>query len=452
MYAVVAFIFAAILSATAGSVPADGPPEFVPLGAYLSWERPIACAKVYGIDQWDDVNRRLDALKANNVNLLWVTNMAQPDLPRLIEECRTRSIHVLPSMGAVEARVEWRWVDDGAYYDKMLPPLVESVGDSETLIGWVLSDEPQPPIFPLLEDLRLRFRELDPNRFCTAVTMWPHTPQIPELTNLPVVCVDPYPFFGPNDPNGPHTDAASKSFYRRSAKSMIEAIGDKPAVGWVMGMCFSDIWGPRKYDQKGHLIGLPGSYLHWRCPTLPEMRWQVWEAFRAGAKGFICYTLAPESPNPDSATLDPPDVAWKDVLATEETDMGPNALTNPDGSVTPQLEELGRVYARIAPHAALIRHLALAHLPVIEADVPGRLQVFTHPDTDARYAIVVNEDLHDAQDIAIRTGERVVSVTDVLTEKAVPLESDFAGGSSSGVVALQAGDGTLLRVEMKPEE
>lgn len=30
-----------------------------------------------------------------------------------------------------------------------------------------------------------------------------------------------------------------------------------------------------EYDDQGRLIGLPGSYLHWRCPTLAEVRWQV---------------------------------------------------------------------------------------------------------------------------------------------------------------------------------
>jgi|GEM_PF-3402710 len=43
---------------------------------------------------------------------------------------------------------------------------------------------------------------------------------------------------------------------------VVAAAGGSPTlVGWVMGMCFSDVWGPRRYDERGHLIGLPGSYL-----------------------------------------------------------------------------------------------------------------------------------------------------------------------------------------------
>ena len=422
----------------------DDPPDFVPLGAYLSWERPGACAKHYGIDRWEDVCKRLDAIQTNHVDLLWVTNMSDTDLPRLIRECGKRGIKLLPSMSTVEAKIDWRWANEGKYYDSVLPNVVKLAGGSDTLVGWVLSDEPQVDHFPRLETLRERLRKLDPNRFCTSVTMWPQTPEVPEKTKLPVVCVDLYPFFGPNDPNGPHTDAASKSFLRRNAAKMIEAIGDRNAVGWVMGMCFSDIWGPRKYEENGHLVGLPGSYLHWRAPSLAEMRWQVWETFRAGAKGFVSYTLAPEAPNPKTETLPPPDVAWKNVLAKQATDLGPNALTNPDCSATPQLEELGRVYARIAPHTKLIRRWRITDLPVLEVEAPGKGQVFAEGGKDRLFAVVVNDDLHKEQEITVRVGERIASVRDVVRGQTVPLDRDFAGGSGTARLSLAAGDGTVL--------
>ena len=437
---------AVALTLTPTMSASDGPPDFVPLGAYLSWERVGACAKQQGIDMWEDACLRLDALEANHVNLLWVTNMSEPDLPRLIDECEKRGLKLLPSMSVVEARVDWRWADGGKYYDEVLPRLVEAAGDSETLVGWVLSDEPQLDHLPLVETLRERFAELDPGRFSTSVTMWPQTPHVPEATKLPVVCVDLYPFFGPEDPNGPHTDAASKSFLRRNAAKMIEAIGERDVVGWVMGMCFSDIWGPRKYNEQGHLIGLPGSYLHWRCPTLAEMRWQVWETLRSGAKGFVCYTLAPEAPKAETATLAPPDVEWKDVLATEETDLGPNALTNPDASATPQLEELGRVYASLAPHVGLIRRWKMSPEPLLEAEGPGQAQVFIDPDSGDAYAVVLNDDLHAEQTVVVRVGETTRSVTDVVRGDEVELERDFAGGSGVGELALAAGEGMIVRL------
>lgn len=450
-----ALVFSALLiaagtllsrSTEAQPIAADQPPAFVPFGAYLSWERVAACAKTNGIDRWEDLNRRLDALAANHVNLLWVTNMDEVDLPRLIAECEERGMGLLPSMGAVEAKVDWRWADDGTYYDTLLPQLVATAGDSKTLVGWVLSDESLAEHLPRVETLRKKFRELDPGRFTTAVTMWPQTPLVPSTTKLPLVCMDLYPFFGPNDPNGPHTDAASLGFFRNNMTAMMQAIGDGPASAWVMGMCFSDIWGPREYNAEGHLIGLPGAYLHWRCPTLAEMRWQVWESFRGGARGFVCYTVAPEAPDPATASLPPADVSWKEVLATQPTDLGPNALTNPDGSATPQLEELGRVYAQLAPYADLLLRLKRTQIRGLTLEGPGALQGFVDPTTGERYAIVVNDDLHEPQQLTLRVEGSIVAVEDLIQQKTLTLTRNNVDTSATGILALDAGGGTLLKL------
>lgn len=435
----------------AESVPTDLPPDFVPLGAYLSWERTTANAAYHNIGQWEDVAKRLDALEANHVNMLWVANMAEGDLPRLLEECAKRGIRLLPAMDSIEARVDWRWVDD-TYYDAAVPRVAALAGDSETLIGWVLSDEPLEQHLPRVESLRQRFRVADPQRFCTAVLMWPQAPLAPAATGLPVVCVDLYPFFGPNDPNGPHTDAASKSFFRRNALKMLEALDGKPAVGWIMYMCFSDIWGPRRYNPDGHLVGLPGAYLHWRAPTLAEMRWQIWESVRVGARGFVCYTLAPEAPDPATAALPPPDVEWRDVLAVEPTDLGPNALTTPDGRPTPQLEEMGRVYARLAPHTPLIRRWRPVPALHVETSDGAVLQCFSDPDTDGLFVVILNDDLRNPRTIAVRAGESVNGLHDLVHDREVPLSAEFAGGSAVGEIPLQAGEGTLLRIGLETRE
>jgi hypothetical protein len=432
------------------AAPADEPPAFVPLGVYLSWERIGANAQAAGIEPWVDAAKRLDALQANHVNLLWVTNLGAADLPRLLEECGKRQIKLLPSMDSIEAKVDWRWAAGSTYYDTAIPQVITAAGGSQALVGWVLSDEPLLEHIPRLNTLQARFRALDPERFCTAVTMWPQTPTVARQTKLPLICVDLYPFFGPNDPNGPHTDAASQSFFRRNAAAMIEAVGAGPAVGWVMGMCFSDIWGPRRYDERGHLVGLPGSYLHWRAPTLAEMRWQVWETFRSGAKGFVSYTLAPEAPDAKTATLPAADVEWKSVLAKEATDLGPNALTNPDGSVTPQLAELGRLYARLAPQAELFRRWQRLREPLLEAMGSGQVQAFVDPVAGALYAVVVNDDLQQEQTVSVRLGEAVTAVRDLLADQPLERTDDFAGGSSTVRLRLAAGDGALLAIARAP--
>ena len=437
-------------------VAADRAPDMVPFGVYLSWERTGACARHYGIDRWEDVRKRLDAIAANHVDTLWVTNMAEADLPRLITECKKRGIRLIPSMSTIEGKIEWRWHNDGRYYDKVIPRVVELAGDSQTLAGWVLSDEPSQAILPRIEELRQRFRKVDPNRFCLVVSMWPQTPHVPKETNLPVVCVDLYPFFGPRDPNGPHTDGASRHFFRTNARRMVEAIGDRDVSPWIMPMCFSDIWGPRRYDDRGHLIALPGSYMHWRCPKLAEIRWQIWETIRSACKGILFYTLAPEAPNAKTESLPPPDIAKKNdkiILAKEPRDLGPNALTNPDGTATPQLEEIGKAYQLLAPHKALIRRWKRTDRLVATVEAPIEEQCFIDPTTGKHYAVVVNDDLHRTRVAKIHLGAETTRLADIILNEEIELEeADFAGGGRLGHVTLEAGEGTILVIEQKGEK
>ena len=115
-------------------------PDYVPLGVYLSWERIAACARAQGIEPWTDVERRLDLLQSRNVNLLWVTNMSEVDLPRLAEACDRRGIRLLPCVDSVEAKVEWRWADPSLRSD---PAACGELGlGTKAVAGWVLSDEP----------------------------------------------------------------------------------------------------------------------------------------------------------------------------------------------------------------------------------------------------------------------------------------------------------------------
>jgi hypothetical protein len=276
--------------------------------------------------------------------------------------------------------------------------------------------------------------------------MWPQTPQVPTQTDLPVVCVDLYPFFGPNDPNGPHTDAASRAFFRTNARRMVEAIGEEHVVPWIMGMCFSDIWGPRKYDSEWHLVGLRGSYLHWRCPSLAEMRWQVWETLRSRCRGVFIYTLAPEAPDPATEKLPPPDVTWKHVLAKETTDLGPNALTNPDCSPTPQLVELGRIYASIAPHKSLIRNWRPVPTPFASVTAPGQIQCFVNPADGRRYAVVVNDDFHESRVVQVRLDDATGQLVDIVRRQATESNSRLGKEHSRAAIRLDAGEGTILEV------
>ncbi len=217
-------------------------------------------------------------------------------------------------------------------------------------------------------------------------------------------------------------------------------------------MCFSDVWGgPRRYDDRGHLIALPGSYMHWRCPTLAEIRWQIWETVRSACKGVLFYTLAPEAPNVKTESLPPPDIAKTNdeiILAKEPTDLGPNALTNPNGTATPQLEEIGKAYRLLAPHKPLIRRWERTDRPVATVESPMEGQCFMDPTTGKYYAVVVNDDFHRARVAEVRLKAGTTRLADVIRNEGLDLEeADFAGGGRLGRVTLAAGEGTILAIE-----
>ena len=60
-----------------------------------------------------------------------------------------------------------------------------------------------------------------------------------------------------------------------------------------MPQCFVEIWGPWKYDEHLDAVMLPGAILHWRQPSVGEVRWQVWSAIGAGVRGFFWYVYLP---------------------------------------------------------------------------------------------------------------------------------------------------------------
>ncbi|MBL4700632.1 MAG: hypothetical protein JKX85_05165 [Phycisphaeraceae bacterium] len=122
---------------------ADEPPQFVPLGVYLSWEIPFRLSKFADIPRWEYIGKILDLCVAQHVNTLWVTNLHEPDLPQLISECEKRNLKLVVSLGSIEAKIKGRWSNDAAYYKSAVPRVIKLAGDSTALVGWVLSDEPR---------------------------------------------------------------------------------------------------------------------------------------------------------------------------------------------------------------------------------------------------------------------------------------------------------------------
>ncbi|OHB54188.1 MAG: hypothetical protein A2Y12_17080 [Planctomycetes bacterium GWF2_42_9] len=424
----------------------DGP-NFVPLGVYLSWELTEFWAKEANIDRWEDVQKRLDILANKNVNTLWVTNMIQEDIPKLLNECEKRNMKLIIRPTKMDVRWEWPTEDPNHYYRTLIPNLIALAGSSPTLTGWVLSDEPLEKDMPKVEKIRELFQEYDPNRFTLTVTMYEQTPLVPKLTNVNVVCTDIYPFFGPNDRNGPHTDDSSKTYYRAGINRMINAIGNKKMKPWVMPQCFTEIWGPFTCDPNGDVIALPGSYYHWRMPTCAEIRWQVWEAIRGQAKGIVFFQAAPIiSCSEETAKRPPFECSWKEILLKESVNTGPGALLTRTAKTTIQMDELGEIYGRLLPLTKIIYNWKPTKELIAESKHPAQIQNFSDSESGRFYSVIVNDNLQSKEETTVRLEPQTKQVIDVISGKSLSLTEEFAGGIKTVSFPLKAGDGTIIQI------
>jgi len=144
-----------------------------------------------------------------------------------------------------------------------------------------------------------------------------------------------------------------------------------------------------------------------------------------------------------------------DILAKKPTDLGPNALTNPDCSPTPQLRELGRTYQLIGPHKALIQRWRPA--PFGDAGfyaISTNFQCFQDPANGRHYALVVNQDLRQERAIEVRLEADGRSLHDIVRRQDItlsdgmnPTETRLARGTIGGVLTLAPGEGAILRIE-----
>lgn len=433
----------------AGHRPADCPPDFVPFGAYWAWERTDRLAAHLGLERWEYVGRQLDLLKTHGLDTVWAVNFGIPDLAPMLQACHERSLRFLPGLGAIHYDLDWRH-NNWDYYDEQFAAIREQLdlaGDAAgALLGWVLCDEPRKEALEGLEELRRRFADFDPERPSLAVTMWPVTPAAIETTRLPILCTDLYPFFGPGDPNGPHTPSASRRFYVANQERYVRALGGTDRVHWIMFQCYAEVWGPWQYDDNYHIIALPGAYMHWVCPTEAQMRWQVWAGLKCGSKGFLCFLGTPTPPDPESSQRKPPEQEiLRPVLATEPTDVGPSGLFSPDGTATPQLVAMGEACRQLAAHRELIRRWVPTQEPLAAAQPPLSLGSFAEAEGGRAYVVVVNDEWNaDARGQVLLPAD-TKAVRDLVVGASLTLAR--AGDAVAVEVALPPGGGTILALE-----
>lgn len=376
--------------------------EAVPLGVYWSWERIERLAAFRGMAKWSFVRAQLATARSLHVNTVWVTNLPLGDLRPLLEHCGRERIRLIAALNEILYR-NHKGGNPDRYYAAAIPAVVDAARGSEALWAWVLEDEPAAADLRRMERMRETFARIDPGRVALVVTVRQVTPLLPPRTQFGIYCSDLYPFFGPGDPNGPHSAEASRRWYRVAVTELIDAARSGGAVPWVMTQCFCEVWGPWRYDKDGDVIALPGSYAHWVNNNPAHVRWQIWEAVRAGARGYFCFTATPPV-TPGSEHLAAPDVPFRDVLVKQPFDAGPAAVINPDGSVSRPGKAMGEVYSVLAPQRPLIARWvpcpAAAALP--DAVDAGW---FADPLTDRRHVVVVNRDFQSACHVILPAGE-----------------------------------------------
>jgi hypothetical protein len=414
--------------------------DTVPVGAYASWERVVSNARHMRQETWEYFDSLLSVLAGNGLHWIWVTNFPISELQNLQAAAEKNSQEVLVNASEIEIRVRGR---DIRYYSEIMPPALESLHELSPLYAWVLSDEPTPGDAHRTEQIAEFFRSIDPVRKTAVVATHGEYAAFQAIRGLEIECVDIYPFFGPGDPNGPNTAIDGQRFFRRVLSGM-RGIESHGKAFWVMMQSFSEIWGPRRFTDDYHLVGLPGSYLHWRQPSPAEIRWQFWEALRNGGTGFFFFTATSEAPDLAAAAASSPDVCWKWALAKVETDLGPNALLNPDLSSTPQLDAVSDIARRLIFVPDLTSWTRSRR--AVTAKGRGDAQAFSASD-GRELVVVVNDLLTSPTTLEVSIDYEVHGARELTQTYAVELLQKKVGvRGSTFSVRLGPGDGAIIEL------
>lgn len=414
-----------------------------PLGVYWPWERTAGLAQRNGLDKWQFVERCLDDLKRQGFDAVWAVNLGIPDLPGLARRLAARDMKLVPALGELHYNIAWRR-NNWTYLEKESKRAIAAVGDSPAVLGWALCDEPRRDLVGEMETFRQKFAAWGAKQPAVVVTMWPDSPVYAEKARFDVVCTDIYPFFSTGNPNGPNTPAGSRSWFRRQAQATVQAAQKAGRTPWIMPQCFVDVWGPWKYDEHLNALMLPDSVLHWRQPTLGEIRWQVWSAVGAGMRGFFWYVyLPPAADRPDAkpyvgATF-PPSMAVKEVTPTG----GPGGLLKPDGTATPECRVIAGAFAAVRPLLPLLKGVVPTDSPAGKVSAPGWVGGLHNPKLKRTFIAVVNDDTEHPQTLKVSL-TKSGNVRDLRSGTVLK-----AGPDGAVAVKLEPGDGTLL--EETPE-
>ena len=273
--------------------------------------------------------------------------------------------------------------------------------------GYVICEEDDQATVTQMEYYRQLFERLDPSRPGIFVPCGAAVVYYAYRTGYPIICSESYLWGGPNAAYCPNTPESSRAYYTQ----MIGGLGDlarkSGKTAWVMTQAFSSGEGKQWIDAKGNLIIEAGSAWITRMPTPAEIRFQIWDAVRAGCKGVVFFLLMPccipdwqpYKPHPTEddkkweASMDKEAAALKGrtdmSVVKSRTDTGDaQALLNRDGSATRQSKAMGEAFAAIEKLEPLIVSWKWASFPVVFAAHPAGIGTFETPDKpDRRYAV-----------------------------------------------------------------
>jgi len=421
----------------------DGPQFRFTTGVYWPVERLSWVAEKAGAaDPWAFRTDLLKRLQDDyHCNAVWMVNGGTKHWQQLLPLAEQAGLKLwLTPEQAVWNRTQSKQ----DVIDQQMAAAVEALSPSPALGGLVLIDEARGPEMPQMERLRQALGDWAGRT--AMVTMPRDTDEAAAQTGVPILCADPYPFFAPQSPNGPNTPQASQQYYRLVARRLAELAEEHGKTAWIMPQMFGDLWGPWHYDDDWTVVAEPGAYHHWRTPTEAEVRWQIWTAVAEGVRGVFFYVLFP--PKNERAAGDP--VTSKQTIGegwprvTEAFDTGqPRALLNPDGSGTPQSQQMADLYYLLRCHDRLLGEARPVDLVLAQADPPLTVRTLVAPDV--LLAVVVNDDLDEAASgrVTFAMPTNRVEVIDPATGPKAQVPQVEDGGV---MVHLKPGGGVILKL------
>ena len=461
-------MFAAVLAMVAS---AESFKEAFPLGVYWAWERNKANAEAAGLDTTNYVAKALALCKAKNCNSVWIVNgPSNPAAPEFLDMCEKAGVKALLNTSLLHAFYNGLESDLG-YVDRLARRTADSIGGKDALLGYILKDEPIMCCVQQVDYFYEVMKRIDPrHRDSTAVAMTPQIQTYIEDTSLPVLCTDIYHFGGLKSNLIPAPQGNSKSCYRATCANAVTVAEQRGKHVWIMPQAFYDIWGFHYYDEQGRHWCEPGTYIHWRMPTVAETRWQAWEAVRAGAKGVIFFILnsGTEYRKADvveggrlRAKIDKT-LSWyrkhavmhdKRRTENELTELPPElALTRFGGATTPQFDALGEAFGRIAKAKDVLLKCRRAPFPVFFSDDPDcTTATFAEPGRTDRAGVVVNDELNGkTRAITFAVPSNVTQVREIGGgEIALSAAKD---GLRTFTLTLEPGDGRCLTASFRGDQ